>query len=799
MSAIPFIILSLGFGFSVGAALARLAMRTSLQRTPSVVLVGLGITSAVAAALSHGHPTSVLAVDVVLRAGVGALFVFWAAKARRLQLLAAAAVVAVPMALGAVDSSLAPWILGLGVGTMGAAAASYLNPQRVPIFGGLVGALVAQGALRLPTTLPARVPSLMAALALAVVFVSARVNLSHIVRRRLIRGAVAVAGVGFVCAIAGVVALVNARAQVERGVAASKNGLAAARSGDTATADTDFNTARVALVSARRHLESPLARMGLVVPVLAQHISTIHQLTTSATKVVDAAERTTSHADLQAFRAEGGRVDVAKMVALRTQVVAADTAITEVRAALDAAGGPWLVPPLTNRVASLRTQVDDAARSTANVRQILDVVPAMLGANGPRRYLLVTPTPAEARGSGGVIGNYGEITADNGVFALARFGRNSELNTNGTPGALRYLQAPADYVARYRRFGAAILWQNVNMSPDFAASAEAMAGLYPQSGGRPVDGVISVDPIGLASFLQLLGPVSVSSWPVPITAATAAKTLMLDAYVVKGGGTQDRYTLLADVAQTVWKQLTVASLPNPKALATTLGPAVKGRHLQIWMRGRSEQQYLSSIGLAGDVPVVNGDSLGVVVNNGSGGKIEWFLQRSLTYDAVVDSATGTVASTATVTLSNNAPSVGLPDYIIENLVPGEHLEKGTSRMYVSLYSPLALLGATVDGAALAMTSETELGRNVYSGWVTIPSKGSVVVKVQLSGAIAAGKQRYRLDVFHQPLVSPDILKVTVRGANGQAMVATSGLSVVNGTLTGEGVDSARNTFAASFG
>src|SRR5205085_2704111 len=141
---------------------------------------------------------------------------------------------------------------------------------------------------------------------------------------------------------------------------------------------------------------------------------------------------------------------------------------------------------------------------------------------------------SEARGSGGVIGNYGEIVADHGKLSLPRFGRIDDLKFAGVPPAQRKLDAPEDYLSRYGRFAANAAWQNTNMTPDFPAAARAMASLYPQSSGERVDGVLSVDPIGLAALLQVIGPVTVPDWPTPITADTAAKTLLYDVYISLG-------------------------------------------------------------------------------------------------------------------------------------------------------------------------------------------------------------------------------------------------------------------------
>ena len=795
MKSLPFVFLAWGFGFATGAGFVHLVARSSLKRTPSSALVALATLASGGTAFANARPTGVQFADVVLRCAFAALYVVGASRARRSQLAVASAFIAVPTLIAADRASYL--VVGLAVATAGAAAASYLFPRRVPVFAGIVGAILSQAALRIPTSLPARVPSAAAGAALLVLFFSSASQLSAVVRRRLVVAVVATGTVVFFCGVAGSIALVNSRGQVERGISAAKNGLRAIKAGDTADAEPQFATARAALRSAQRHLESPLARAGRVVPILSQHISTIHDLTAVAVNVVNIAETTTGRADLQSFRAESGRIDVRRMAELREQVVVADAALSQARTALTSADGTWFARPVSQRITSLQTEVNDAARSAADVREILDVVPGMLGANGKRRYLLVTPTPAEARGSGGVIGNYGEISIDNGRFALDRFGRNSELNSNGVPFGERKLDAPSDFVARYARFGASRIWQNANMSPDFPASAQAMAGLYPQSGGQPVDGVISVDPIALAAFLQIVGPVTVSSWPEPITTENAARVLMFEAYIVKGGGTTDRYELLADVAQTVWGKLATTSLPNPKVLIDALAPAVRARHLQVWMRSPAEQKYLRSIGLAGNVPTVLGDNFGLVMNNGSGGKIEYFLDRDVSYDAVIDPATETVSSTVTATFRNGAPSNGLPDYIIDNLTPVTNLPNGTNRLYLSLYSPLELKSATVDGKPFDLQAEIEFSRHVYSGFITVPSNGEATVVAEFDGPIAGVGRNYRLEVFRQPFARPETLNVSVRTKASSVLDPVAGLSTSPGlVLRGQGTERSVDSFIA---
>ena len=53
------------------------------------------------------------------------------------------------------------------------------------------------------------------------------------------------------------------------------------------------------------------------------------------------------------------------------------------------------------------------------------VVPKMLGGDGDRRYFLAFQTPAELRSNGGLIGNFAEITYQNGDISLTRNARDS--------------------------------------------------------------------------------------------------------------------------------------------------------------------------------------------------------------------------------------------------------------------------------------------------------------------------------------------------------------------------------------
>ncbi len=589
--------------------------------------------------------------------------------------------------------------------------------------------------------------------------------------RRRRAGFVAVIAAGAV-AIAALLAggsALSVRSELTRAVDDVQAGVDSLRSVDQDEAVTRFERAARRFERAERRLTAWWTRPGQLVPVVSHNARAVEDLVEIGERLARTAAATARASDPDTVQLRNGTVDLAAVRGLHEPLAEAVDTLEAAESAARAVESPWLLPQVRREADDLRSRVAGALPDARNALAAARVAPALLGGEGPRRYLVVFQNPAEARASGGIIGNYAELTVSDGSIEMTDFGRNGDLNSATDPESRR-LVGPDDYVERYGRFDVQKFWQDVTFSPHFPHVAQVAEGLYPQSGGHRVDGVISVDPVALAALLELTGPVPVPQLDQPLTSENAADLLLHDQYVVFADEQTERVDFLEHAARATFERLTGGSLPGPSRLAEVLGPMVRQGRLKLHSIHDDEQAFFEQVGLADAMAPVRSDFLGVVVQNAGQSKIDTFLERRLRYRAVVDPRTGETTATLHVELRNNAPAEGLPTYVIG----GNVAEPGVNRTYLSVYTPLGLEDATWNGEDLLMESAHELDRNVFSQFLQVPPGATRTLELHLRGEIALpiadNERHYRLTLAHQPLVEPASVAVKVSESEGSTLV-----------------------------
>ncbi len=723
------------------------------------VIVALAV---VAAAFASCAPTEIAWLDLLYRSAFAAILTLAGSRARRWSLVVASVVVSV--------GSLGPALLA-GLAALVLAVFLVGRNRRDRVWGAAIGALVSVASMHLTLEFFLGDTAVLAAIAAVVLCWSGFRNTSSRFRRvwRL-----AAAG-ALVLLVAGTVA-----AGVAAALASSPllDGVEAIRDGVSALESADRSAATASLSEANRRLESAAARtgafwaqLGHLVPVVSQNLTVMQRVSSSGAALTSAARDIAAKVDYERLRLPDGRVDLDVLTSFRGPLFGAVEALDRAKAEVGGLDSRWQLGLLDERLDEFDRKVTQLHRQTAIAALAVDRVPAMLGARGERRYLVLMGNPAEARDLGGHLGNWAELDAVDGQLRLEAVGSPGELTLPSDEASLASLDP---YPPSLSEMKPLTFPQNWGSSPDMAEVARLSADLYQRKTGRRIDGVLYADPTAFADFLAITGPIQVPGLDRTISQKDAAEFLTATQFVAFPTESAAN-TAVTELVREMFSRLTSAQLPGPKELAELFRPAVLRGSLKLYSLVKADQKLLAAMGIDGVLPLPaggDGDVIGVINRNANPSKIDTFLHRTTDVEVRWDPSTGEVSEQVTVTLRNAAPATGLPNLVIGNLAG---LPLGTNLTDVALLTSFELTEATLDGEPVAT-------RPVFDGryWrdtvrVALAAGETRTIRYSLEGAVAPS-DTYVAFIVGQPLVNEGAMTIRIRPTKG-SVVGGRGLTV----------------------
>lgn len=737
----------------------------------NAVVLGAAVLAGVAAALAPATLTGNGAVDALERFAIVTTCSYVGAHGRRWTWIVAAGLIVVPArghALWIAVASLAVLVPGVRprrrskeVGAIGLGILA-----NVPFWYG-------------PGSLP--FAPFFALAGFALLITSGRPFLRRN-RRRTLAIAFATIGGFVLLALAGVGAtFLLARSSVTRGSTEAQHALDAARAGDSDGARAAVGRAQEEFDAARDRIEGFGTAPASIVPGLAQEVKAARAAVDEGRRITDTADDLVATADYDDLT-YSGRLDLPKVRQLVGPTKRTATVLHEAADHLDHVRAGWLLPPLQDRLDDFAAKVADARKDSDLAAQVLDVTPGLFGGDGDRRYLVVFITPAELRGAGGFIGSYAELTATDGKVRLTRSGRILDLIRGAQEGA-RHITGPADYIRRYERFRPEDFLQDVTFSPDFPSDASVLQQLYPQSGGAAVDGVISVDPRGLAALLKLTGPVKVRGLDRPLRADNAEEVLLRTQYLSLPDEAE-RGEILTEATKVTFTRLTEGSLPAPRRVSDALSAVTREGHLRLWSPDDAEEAMFKRLGADGSLVLPeSGDGFSVVQQNVGNNKLDAYLHRRIDYHAAVDARTGELDGRLVVELHNDVPGLQLPAAVVGN---ARGAPVGTNLATLTVLTRQDVTDATIDGRPLSLGRDRERGLNAFDTPVLRIAPGATVtIVLRIHGGVDL-TDGYDLAVLPQPTANADVISasLTVRGGRITGRDASAATLISRGPSTG---------------
>lgn len=492
--------------------------------------------------------------------------------------------------------------------------------------------------------------------------------------------------------------------------------------------------------------------IAAAIPVLGSPLETIVEITDVvrglAVDVLEPAAQASAGISPDNVIEGGGRVNLQSLTDAEPILAETSAAAQDLYAQSQAIEAPAYLGVVDDARVQLENQTHDLSGLLTNTYTASRIVPSMMGADGPRSYFLAFQTNAEARGTGGLIGGYGIVRADNGTARVDTLGSNRELEFAEQP-----IDLGPEYSALWGPRNTTTDFRNANASPHFPYAGQIWNSMWAEKTGEKLDGTIATDPVALGYILDATGPVTLADGEV-ISGDNVVEVTLSSAYARFGKDQLARKNYLQDISQAVVSKMTTGVAPTRKLLDAVGRAGSEGR-ISVWSADPAEQEILAGTKVGHTIPDDPAPYANVIVNNAGGNKLDYYLTRDISYTA--ESCTGpTRKSTVTATLTNTVNSDGLTQYVASTFQPG--VPYGTNESIAYLYGTQGakITGMKVDGVnAFSVQKGTELGRPVQAAYVTIAPGESSTVTWELEEPSVSGEATVPV----QPLVDTPTISI----------------------------------------
>jgi hypothetical protein len=487
--------------------------------------------------------------------------------------------------------------------------------------------------------------------------------------------------------------------------------------------------------------------------------------------LIDALDETTSVAQIgvqvyplvsgsSARLVQGDRVDLAtlKFVAERTSSIGPhlDQALSDLT--LVKGSTPVVGRSIKRATTQALDYLQPLQASYHDNAPLLQALPAMVGADGPRTYLLAMLNPSEQRYSGGATLSFTTLRADEGALS---FGQTENAEDLSSRGAYQSWQPVAGNI--FHRSSAPTRVTSATFSPWWSVSGEELLRAYAKAFPGPhLDGLIGIDLQGLANLFALTGPVDV-----PLAGRVDADNLV---HVL--AGSYDRFPSVA-----ARHEVNAALVPlfrdrflqggQMSAKIKTLVTSAQGRHFFTYFRSPAVERKFGRVGLSGDLSATPYDYVGVFSQNLNGSKVDYWQHRDVS-SAVQLKADGSAEVHLRVSVTNASPP-----YTAAEPDPGVGYFTRLLRTRIGVFMPrkatfgsVRLDGAPVDATLHRPKVAHVRNRKYVEGTMSLGRGRHGTMDVDYKAPRAAEvlsptSMVYRLSADPQDLVVPETLHVQV--------------------------------------
>ena len=408
--------------------------------------------------------------------------------------------------------------------------------------------------------------------------------------------------------------------------------------------------------------------------------------------------------------------------------------------------------PLAKQIFSLLDLNFASIRNEIN--SVILASPALLGAESPKRYLIAFQNSAEARGTGGILGAFAIIEFEKGKLRIIKTGSNDQFD--GLSLSKIPVQVPAEFIKLYGQNPA--IFQNSNLSPHFPYGARIWLGLWREEFSQSLDGVIAVDPTALSYMLNSTGPITLPNGQ-RITSENVVSQTLKVAYERYEGDTKARKQYLVNIMDATAERFNSGKFSKID-MARALRDGILANRILIYSTDSDAQSKISKVRLGGFMSVETNNEYRAVIQNIDAGKLDYYLDRSVTIQSQTCKKQRETQVRVRVT-NTLKTGVGLSSYVLTRSDKGKpaNLVLGSHRFKVFIYGPTnsKLISVSRENRTANLGgSSIERKRPIYVADVDLAPGASEELIANFSGGIG------KITFIDQPLVRETKLAIKDR-------------------------------------
>jgi hypothetical protein len=453
--------------------------------------------------------------------------------------------------------------------------------------------------------------------------------------------------------------------------------------------------------------------------------------------------------DPDRLRTAGNTIDTAPLIAAAPHLASAADNLNAAARQIDGLPHHTWLGAVDHPRATLSTQLQLIGGYVSAASRAAQILPSMLGAHGMQRYFVGLQNEAELRGTGGLAGAFAIVEADHGRITFTHFESDAALLPAATDKMIPTgLDFGPGYAAAYGASKPTSLIVNSNLSPNFPYTAQIWARMWQRVSGEHIDATIALDPTTLGYFLAATGPVTLPGRGA-LTAANVVTLTERDEYTLFSDNLA-RKAFLVSILKAVSGRLT-SGAGSATQLARAASESSREQRLLVWSADPRVESQLAQTNFGGTIPRGKRPFAGVVLNNKAGGKLDFYLTRTMRYQRTGCDARRDV--TVTITLTNHAPASGLPPYVRDRLDKhGPSVRPGDNRSLLDYYASdgAELLSVDLNGKPTTAAVEHDLGHPIFRVDLELPRATTQTLVLHLQEPAGVGEPQ----LWRQPGVTP---------------------------------------------